>query len=86
MRHYALGYREALSLPIRTFWLMNATVNRLDAEHSLRMLEVMAASRSGEGYEGLRESLLKEMGTMMVMEEPEPELDLDGLNALRMMM
>lgn len=85
MKHYPMAYREALSLPIRTFWHLNASIGRIEAESNLRLLEVIAASKRNESYEDMRDALVKEMGTLMKQEE-EISLDVDGLNELRKML
>lgn len=82
MGHYHMRYREILELPIRTFWFLNECVNRLEAESNLRRLEVFASAQSAEGYESLRQSLVNQMGTLMVKA---PTLDRQGLEMLRSM-
>lgn len=82
MYGYKLGYREALELPIRTFWFMNSCINRVQAEEGLRHLEVSAGVQSAEGYEAVRSSLVNQMGTLM---KEAPQLDRSGLNELKNM-
>lgn len=82
MAYYNMRYRELLELPIRTFWFLNECVNRLEAESNLRKLEVFASAQSVEGYESLRQSLVNQMGLMMVKT---PKLDKQGLDLLRNM-
>lgn len=82
MRGYTIGYREALALPIRTFWFMNGCINRLVAEEGLQQLEISAGSQSSEGYEAIRTNLVSQMGTLM---KEAPQLDRGGLNQLKSM-
>ena len=56
-----LGYRELLSLPIKTFWRLHANVNRIRAEADIRSFMVSTASQSTEGAK-FRDNLIVEMG------------------------
>lgn len=57
-----MGYREVMSLPIRTFWLMNSNVGRVLAEKDLRALTVQQARHGGEHGAEIKKHLLIEMG------------------------
>lgn len=87
MRGYHTGYRETLELPIRTFWFMNMCINRLEAESNLRDLDTGLASQvGGEHFDQFRNSLVLEMGSIVVAEEVAPKLDRAGLASLKNMM
>lgn len=83
-----MGYREVMSLPIRTFWLMNSNVGRVLAERDLRTLTVQQARHGGEAGEAIRKHLLIEMGeTGKVANKTESPLyaerDHEGFNELK---
>jgi hypothetical protein len=66
-----MGYREALDLPITTFWLLSNSINRLMAEKDIRSLSVAGAASSEKGFKKAQESLQKEMGDIVINEAPE---------------
>lgn len=69
MQFYAHGYQQALELPIKTFWLMNGNIDRIQAQKDLRSLsrQVVAGS-DREQITKFRESLLAEVGTIVKVE------------------
>ena len=66
MHFYGLKYREALDLPIFTFWMLNAHVGRIRAEQDLRAISVMGVQMlSDEDRSSFRERLVVDMGTVV---------------------
>jgi hypothetical protein len=71
MRFYGLSYEEMLALPIKMFWFMNAQIDRINAQHDMRALEVTMCSQSGEMAVGHHEKLVLEVGTVVtLMDDP----------------
>ena len=81
MHFYGLGYRETLDLPLRTFWLMSSSINRISAENDIRALSIAGAAGSSEGYKGANEALRAEMGP--VVKRTEDTEAREGLNKLK---
>lgn len=89
MRHYGMGYGEVLSLPVRVFWMLNVSINRLMAEEDLRSISVAMMSQSSEGFEAKNKNLVIEMGEMFIAEDQSPLNDVrdeDGFAELKLMM
>lgn len=89
MRHYGMGYGEVLSLPVRVFWMLNVSINRLMAEEDLRSISVAMMSQSSEGFEVKNKNLVIEMGEMFIVENQSPLNDVrdeDGFAELKLMM
>lgn len=66
-----MRYDDVLSLPLVTFWSFNRQVDRLRAEEEQRTLRVMIAG-SSEGPEAakkLAETLMREVGTTVIVEK-----------------
>lgn len=76
-------------MPVRRFWVMNNNIEKIQAQQNLRLLSLMNGSQSKEGSEQLIEHLNGELGDVVVYEnggvDLEPELDREGLEALRLM-
>jgi hypothetical protein len=64
-----MSYREVMELPIRAFWLMSANINRLFAEHDMRLLSVTAAVNSTEGMQEKIDMLSTEIGKVTRFDE-----------------
>lgn len=91
MHFYSMGYEEMLALPIKTFWFMNASIDRINAQQDVRALSVAVSGQSGEMAVGHREQLVLEIGTVVtVIDDPvkaaSSELDKTGLAELKAMM
>jgi hypothetical protein len=71
MHFYALSYSEMMALPIKTFWFMNATIDRINAQKDMRSLNVAVCGQGGEGATDYREKLILEIGTIVkVIDDP----------------
>lgn len=81
MRFYAMNYRDTLSLPIPTFWLLSNNINRLSAEEDIRKLSVSAGAGSDKGFKETNEALRREMGE--IFKRPEIVEIRSGLNKLK---
>lgn len=57
-----------MSLPIKAFWLMNDSIDRISAKSDMRSLTLAACSQSQESATSHRERLILEVGTMVKME------------------
>lgn len=57
-----------MALPIKTFWLMNSNIERIEAQRDLRKLTVANAAQSQEGSENCRQRLIVEAGTIVKLE------------------
>lgn len=64
-----MSYREVMCLPIRTFWLLSTNINRLFAEHDMRLLSVTAAVNSSDGMKDKINELTQELGRITRFEE-----------------
>lgn len=84
-----MGYRELMSIPIRTFWMMNVNAVRLAAESDMRSLSVVLGAQSPENYRHIRTSLELELGEVVefniaaiAMRET---VDVEGLAKLKLL-
>jgi hypothetical protein len=84
-----LGYRELMEIPIRAFWMMNVNAVRLAAESDLRNLTVFSGGHSSENYRAVRDHLELELGEVVKIDPAaasmEEQIDVDGLNRLRLL-
>lgn len=73
MHFYSQSYPAVLALPIKTFWLMNENIDRIQAQKDMRALSVaVAAASPGQAAQDLRQRLIVEAGTIVkVSGEPE---------------
>lgn len=73
MAFYRHTYPEALALPLRTFWLMNTNIDRIQAQADLRSLSVanMAQAQEDSARE-FRQRLVVETGTIVKLEADSP--------------
>lgn len=76
-----MSYREVMSLPVRTFWLMSGNINRLFAERDMRLLSVTAAVNSSEGMSEKVDELTAEIGRVTRFESV---LDVSALEKLKL--
>lgn len=81
MRFYSLSYKDALDLPLKTFWLLSNNIGRISAEEDIRRLSITAAAASDKGFKSSQEALQREMGK--VFRRPEIEEAIEGINALK---
>jgi len=64
MHYYHHSYEEVLALPIGTFWLMSASIERIAAQQDLRSLAVAVCSYGGEVAMAHQQRLVMEVGTV----------------------
>lgn len=57
-----------MSLPVKTFWLLHDSIDRISAKSDMRSLTVASCSQSGESATSHRERLILEIGTMVKLE------------------
>lgn len=69
-----------MNLPVRAFWLMSGNINRLFAEHDMRLLSVTAAVNSSEGMQEKVNELTSEIGRVTRFEAM---FDVDALELLK---
>lgn len=67
MRFYGLTYAELMATPIKTFWFMNASIDRINAQEDMRSLSVAVCSQGGEIALNHRERLVLEIGTVVTV-------------------
>lgn len=90
MYFYGYSHTEVLALPLRIFWLLCFTADRLRAERNLTELQVASAAQSTkEGFQQVWKGFSNRMGKVMeidqvVASEQEPE-DVAGKAELRRM-
>lgn len=61
-----MSYSEVMRLPIRAFWLMNGSINRILAEKDLRSMSVAVSTQSDEGFRKAQSDLVLELGEVVV--------------------
>lgn len=81
MRFYGSSYKDALDLPLRTFWLMSNNITRLSAEEDLRSLSLSGAATSEKGFKQASEALQVEMGSVFI--KPQNVEAKEGIKALK---
>lgn len=65
-----------MALPIKTFWLMNSSIERISAQKDLRSLTVAVCGQGSEAAQEYRQRLILEVGTIV-------KLDSNPMNAVR---
>ena len=90
MRFYSMSIREVRDLPIKSFWMLHKSVDRLMAEDEMRQATVIAHSMAGgDGFTELLEGLRKAVGVIVEFEDGDPgpppvePLDREGLLSLK---
>ena len=64
-----MGYEETLRLPMRSFWFMNVTIDRVNAQKDMRSIGVSVCSMGGEIVSHTRDRLVLEVGTVVKVKE-----------------
>lgn len=72
MSFYSIDYQSMRKLPLRTFWLLSKSINRIEAERGLRALSIASASQSSDGFKAAQKNLQAEIGEVTTEEAPEP--------------
>lgn len=76
-----MNYQEVLDLPVRTFWFLNAQIDRLSAEETLRGIDLaLAGQMDGKGIKHLQERLTQKIGLIVKADE---KPDFEGLQRLK---
>ncbi|EMB2321431.1 hypothetical protein ACN1NW_000389 [Acinetobacter baumannii] len=89
MHFYSQTYESVLAMPIKTFWLLSNSVERIEAQQDLRHLKIALTGSMGatqEGIEKLIESLNNEVGEIIKGDNNpilNTERDEAGFEALR---
>jgi hypothetical protein len=64
-----MGYEAALKLPLKTFWLMNRNIDRIEAKNDMRAMSVaIVAQANGDSVQQFRQELVVEAGTIVKLE------------------
>jgi hypothetical protein len=78
-----MTYWEGMRLPIRVFWLMHGSINRILAEKDLRAL-VVAGTQTEDAMKSVRKHLIIEMdGADTCASELLDERDEEGVEELK---
>jgi hypothetical protein len=82
-----MNYKDVLSMPLRTFWMMNKNIDRIMAEADMRMLSVVAYAQSGDGIEDFTKKLRDQVGKIVEIDAAKMAMsetyDREGLLALK---
>lgn len=84
-----MSYEEVMRLPVKAFWFLNATIDRIQAQKDMRALTVAACSQADkEAKQSYRERLIVEVGTIVKLRfdpirDAEHERDTKGIAELR---
>jgi hypothetical protein len=87
LSYYSLSYDGLMAIPIKTFWLLNQNIDRIEAQKDRRSLSVAVCGQGGaEAASSLHERLVIESGEVVKLKfDPvrDAERDQDGFNALK---
>lgn len=75
-------------MPIKTFWLMNRNIERIQAQKDMRSLTVAVCGQGGEAAQEFRQRLVVETGTTVKLKfDPvrDATRDEEGFSALKEM-
>lgn len=88
MRFYSMSIQAVRDLPLNTFWMLNKSVDRLNAAEDYRQAILVAqATAGGEGLSGFLDALKDQVGEIVRMgvdkaSVQHDELDRSGLSSL----
>jgi hypothetical protein len=74
--------RHVLDMPIKRFWLMNSSIERVSAQQNIRQVMVGLSSQGGEAAQETVDRLTVEMGTVII---GKAIIDRQGLDDLKQM-
>lgn len=78
-----MSYNEVMSLPIKSFWLMNDNITRVSAVSDMRQLSIMtSAQQGGEEVNAAMQRLSSEIGLVSMNK---PVRDEKGFEQLKLM-
>lgn len=80
MAFYGMTDVQLFDMPIKRFWLLNQSIERIEAQRAIRNLTVAAAAQ-GSATE-VRDAFLAEMGAVVI---GAAKMDKEGLNSLKQM-
>lgn len=96
MREFKISFSDVLDLPLKRFWFLSNSIDRLRAEENLRQLHIMGAAGDGEALGVAAKNLAGELGQVFVWSDAgskeirvttdeglDPEFDREGLRALK---
>lgn len=70
MHFYSLSYGELMSLPIKTFWMLNGNIERIEAQKDMRALTIAVNGNAGaQAAQDYRQRLVIEVGTVVKLED-----------------
>jgi len=83
-----MGFGEVMRLPIRSFWLLSDSINRISASEDMRSFRVEAMSQgTTEAIREFQESLVVEMGEVVKVDPIISAVrDQAGFNELKAML
>jgi hypothetical protein len=67
--HYGLSYRDCMTLPMKTFWMLNRNISRVLAEQDLRAFQLAVSTQNGEAASALHTKLLSEFDNPYRMDQ-----------------
>lgn len=88
MHFYSIGYDELMRLPIRTFWFINQSIDRIQAQKDMRSLSVAVCGQGGgAAAQEYRQRLVIEQGEVFKLKHDPmiAERDEEGFQALKSM-
>lgn len=80
MSHYSLTDKHIVDMPIKRFWLLSGSIDRMYASNDIRAIRVAAAVLSNEAYEEISSHLAETVGEIS---RREFYLDVDAINDLK---
>lgn len=73
MHFYSQTYEAMLALPLKTFWLLNTNIDRIQAQKDARSLNVARISQTaGDAPGHFRQQLVIEAGTIVKLASESP--------------
>lgn len=69
MHFYSTPYAALMEVPIKTFWLMNFNIGRIQAQEDMRSLTVAVCGQGSEAAEDHRKRLVIEAGTAVKLKD-----------------
>lgn len=89
LHFYAMGYAEIMALPLSTFWLLHANIDRIKAHDDLRAVSMALVGQSTpDAVHEYRQRLVVEAGQIVTMATGSPldvQRDEAGFQELRAM-
>jgi hypothetical protein len=83
LAYYGMGDIPALEMPVKRFWLLSSSIDRMKSADDIRSIRVAAAVLDQEAYKSTLESLSESVGSVANKSD---EIDREGLDELKAMM